>query len=124
MITRDMELAVILGRLILILAVFTTTSFPVLYLFSPWYKARLGQAFMMQSCTLAIAIWLKFILTFFLKNGHPEFLLWANVVILVMITIATTSLTYLLWTIQSEARAERKELEHERLRYLDESAAE
>lgn len=112
MITRDMELAVILGRLILIVASITTTSFPVLYLFSPWYKTPLGRAFMLESATLALAIWLKFTLTFFLADGPRGFLLWTNVVILTLITIATSGLTYLLWGILRDVRKEKKNYEH------------
>lgn len=119
MITRDMELAVIIGRILLIIATITTTSFPVLYLFSPWYKKRLGQAFMLQAVTLMAAIWLKFILTFFLAEGPRQLLLWANVGILAAIAVATSSLTYLLWNIQRDAKSKQKELEDERVRYFD-----
>ena len=122
MITRDMELVIILGRVILILAIFTTTSFPVLYAFAPWYKAPLGRAVMAQSITLAAAIWLKFILTFFLAEGPRTFLLWMNVVFLVLITITTSSLTYLLWQIRRNAK--RKALEDVRIIYLDKSTTE
>jgi len=114
-----MELAVILGRLFLIFATITTTSFPVLYLFSPWYKTPLGRAFMLESVTLALAIWLKFTLTFFLAEGPRGFLLWTNVVILVLITIATSGLTYLLWGILRDVRKAAKEYE----RILDQSSA-
>ena len=113
MITRDMELAVIIGRLVLIVATLTTTSFPVLYAFSPWYRAPLGRAIMMQAVTLALAIWLKFVLTFFLADGPRGFLLWTNVVVLVLITIATSALTYLLWKIRRNARREAENVEFE-----------
>jgi len=122
MITRDMETAVIIGRLLLIVATISTTSFPVLYAFSPWYKAPLGRAVMMQAVTLALAIWLKFVLTFFIAEGPRVFLLWTNVVVLILITIATSSLTYLLWTIRRTAK--RKAIEDERLLYLDRTAVE
>ena|SRR6187549_486277 len=112
MITRDMELVVIVGRLVLMVAVVTVTSFPVLYLFSPWYRAPLGRAIMLQAVTLDLAIWLKFVLTFFLADGPREFLLWTNVIVLVMITIATSALTYLLWGIRRKAKRDEKELEN------------
>ncbi len=113
MIHRDMELAVIVGRLILIVATVTVTSFPVLYAFSPWYRRPLGRAVMLQAATLMLAIWLKFTLTFFLANGPRGFLLWTNVVVLTLITISTSALTYLLWTIRREAR--HKEFEDDRV---------
>lgn len=119
MITRDMELAVIIGRLVLMLAVVTTTSFPVLYAFSPWYNSSLGRAIMMQAATLALAIWLKFVLTFFLADGPRGFLLWTNVTVLVLITVSTSALTYLLWKIRRDAKREQKELEDERVPYFD-----
>lgn len=97
MITRDMETVVIIGRLALIVAFITTTSFPFLYWFSPWYRSRLGQAVMLQSATLALVVWLKTALTFFLINGPRTLFLWVNVVVLVMIAIASTTLTYLQW---------------------------
>lgn len=122
MITRDMELVVILGRLILIVALITTTSFPVLYAFAPWYKAPLGRAVMAQSATLALAVILKFILTFFLAEGPRTALLWTNVIVLILITISTSSLTYLLWQIRRKAK--RKALDDDKLIYLDKSSVE
>jgi hypothetical protein len=112
MITRDMETPIILGRLLLILAVFTVTSFPVLYAFSPWFKAWLGRAIMLQACTLALAIWLKFVLTFFLADGPRGFLLWTNVTVLVLINISTPALTILLWRIRRSAKRKAKDVEH------------
>lgn len=122
MITSDMELPVLLGRILLIIAFFTVTSFPVLYAFSPWYKRPLGRAVMMQAMTLALAIWLKFFLTFFLVNGPRTFLLWTNVVVLALIITATSSLTYQLWVIRRTAK--RKAIEDEQLIYFDRSAIE
>jgi hypothetical protein len=55
---------------------------------------------MMQAVTLMLAIWLKFVLTFFLEDGPRAFLLWTNVIVLFMITLATSALTYLLWKIR------------------------
>ena len=115
MIHRDMESAVIIGRLILIVATITVTSFPGLYAFSPWYKSALGRAIMLQSSTLMLTIWLKFTLTFFLANGPRGFLLWTNVVVLFLITISTSMLTYLLWKIRRDAKP--KGSEDDRVRY-------
>jgi hypothetical protein len=109
MIHRDMELAVIIGRLLLILAAITVTSFPVLYAFSPWYSRPLGWAVMLQAVTLMLAIWLKFTLTFFLADGPRGFLLWTNVFVLSLIAIATSTLTYLLWGIRREAKKKEKD---------------
>lgn len=112
MIRSDMELAVIVGRLILIVAALTVTSFPVLYAFSPWYRRPLGRAVMLQAVTLMLAIWLKFTLTFFLADGPRGFLLWTNVFVLIMITIATGALTYLLWHIRRDPKY--KEIDDDR----------
>lgn len=117
MITRDMELVVILGRLFLIIATISVTSFPVLYAFSPWYRAPLGRAVMLQAVTLAFAIWLKFVLTFFLAEGPRGLLLWTNVIVLAMIAIATSALTYLLWHIRRNAK--KKEIEDARILYFE-----
>jgi Kef-type K+ transport system membrane component KefB len=109
MITRDMNTAVIIGRILLIIAAFTVTSFPVLYWFVPWYRSRLGQAIMLQAATLALAVWLKFTLTFFLANGPKTFLQWTNDVVLTLIIVATSALTYILYTIRRDAQL--KEIE-------------
>ena len=122
MITRDMELAVILGRLLLIVALFTTSSFPVLYAFSPWYKKPLGRSVMLLGMTIVLAIGLKFVLTFFLTNGPRDFLLWTNVAVLSLIIVASSSLTYQLWIIRRTAK--RKAIEDERLLFLDRTAVE
>ena len=104
MITHDMNTAVIIGRLLLIIATVTATSFPVLYWFSPWYRSRLGQAIMLQAVTLALTIWLKFTLTFFLADGPKSFLQWTNVIVLFLVIVFTSTLTRLLWNIRQEAK--------------------
>lgn len=103
MITPDMDVLVIFGRIFLILATLTATAFPVLYSFSPWYKTPLGRAIMFQAATLALVVWLKFVLTFFLEDGTRSVLLWLNVIILAMVWVITSRLTYLLWRIRKEA---------------------
>lgn len=119
MITRDMELVVIFGRLALIVAAITVTSFPILYLFTPWYKRPLGRAIMLQSLTLVLAIWLKFILTFFFKEGPRDFLLWTNDIVLVSISVASSSLTYILWKIRQNAKSKEQEIVDDRVPYYD-----
>lgn len=112
MITRDMELAVFVGRVLLVIAVLTTTFFPFLYAFSPWYKSKLGQAVMLQAVTLALAVWIKFVLTFFLEEGPRTLLLWINVAVLAFIVIATAIKSYVLFTIRRDVKRKIKELEN------------
>jgi hypothetical protein len=123
MITRDMETAVIVGRILLIVATITTTSFPVLYAFSPWHKRPLGRAFMLEALTVAFAIWLKFILTFFLADGPRTILLWMNVIILGLIIIFTSALTILLWRIRSAAKREVDAFVREHTEFFDNNSA-
>lgn len=90
---------IFIGRVLLVVAAITTTAFPILYSFSPWYKSTLGQAMMVQAVTLALAIQLKMFLTFFAHSEARDTLLWINVATLVMIIIATSALTYLQWVL-------------------------
>jgi hypothetical protein len=99
-----MDAAIFIGRVLLIPAAIATTAFPVLYMFSPWRKSALGQAIMLQSVTLSVAILLKLFLTFFVRGPARNFLLWTNVGILLLITVASTILTYLLWTFRRKEK--------------------
>lgn len=90
---------VIVGRLFLIIAVIATTSYPILYSFLPWHRSRLGRAMMLKAVAFAVTMWLKLTLTFFLNDSTREILLWVNAFALILIGLATFTMTYELWTI-------------------------
>lgn len=54
---KDVETVRQWTRVVLTIAAFPVTAFPLLYLlFSPWYKSQLGRAMLLQTVTLAFAV--------------------------------------------------------------------
>jgi hypothetical protein len=99
-----MPTVIFIGRVLLVIAAITTTSFPILYSRVAWYRSILGQALMLLASTLAAAILLKLFLTFFSHSPAREVLLWVNVGTLLLIIISTSTLTYLQWSIRRKVK--------------------
>lgn len=91
-------------KIVISVAAVTTTSFPILYLRSPWTKTWLGRVMMIQAAALAMAIDLSFVQVFFLNAESRPFLIWVNLSIITTIALTSAILTYLLWTFQDRAR--------------------
>jgi len=76
-------------------AVIATSSFPILYSLSPWYKTVLGRAMMAQSIVFAVAV--DFTLLFmFYRPPYP----WGRIITAIVFThiaVTSTSLTLILW---------------------------
>lgn len=96
----DVDDMIFVGRLFLILALVMTTAYPVIYSLMPWYKSRLGRAMMLKAVAFNMLIWLKVILTFFLNDNTRMFMLWFNAIVLILIGIATSLMTYELLQVQ------------------------
>ena len=79
-------------------AAFFSTAFPLLYLFSPWYKTKLGRVLMLQAVAFALAIDLTLIFQFWTPS-NIYVILWTNVVVFTLIAIATGLLTWGMWRI-------------------------
>ena len=101
-----MYIAEYIGRILLVVAAVTTTGFPLLYFWSPWFKTRLGIAVMLQAVTLCFAVWLNVIITFFVHNIPLKLLMWVNVGVILLIVIATAGLTHLQWVYLRKAHKE------------------
>lgn len=94
--THDIETLTNILKVFLWVAAFFATSFPVLYMFSPWYSTNLGRLLMLQSVSFALAIDLTVLFTVW----QPENILiyfWVQVFVFGFIAIATGLLTYGLW---------------------------
>lgn len=105
----DIENMVVVGRLFLIIAVIATTAFPVMYSFSPWYRSRLGRAVMVKAVAFCLTIWLKVVTTFFLNEDTRPVILWVNAFALILIGMATFTMTYELFLLQRKQLREKKE---------------
>lgn len=95
---HDLGMALDLGRILLVIAAITSTSFQFLYMFTPWYKSPLGRAVMLQAIALCFALQLQVVFTFFVQDIPLNVLYWINDGILLVIVIATSMLAYLQWT--------------------------
>jgi hypothetical protein len=95
------------SRVLLVIAAICTTSFPFLYLFSPWYRTMLGRTLMFQSAIVAITIDLKLILTI-KPTRNRTFLVWFNFWVLLLITLSSAALTVLLWGLQHSRKDKEK----------------
>ena len=103
-----LEVPIFIGRVFLVCAAVTTTAFPILYAFLPWYHSFLGRVVMTQAVTIALAIDLKFVLTVFTDPENRAALLWVNVGIVLAIALTSGLLCYILISIRLENRRKRK----------------
>lgn len=88
----------------LIIAAITTTAFPVLYAFSPWYKSKLGRIVMAQSLAFAVAIDMTTIFQFWVPSSM-RLILWLNALVFSSIAAASTALTWKLWKLNYKKKA-------------------
>lgn len=103
-----LELPVFIGRVLLVCAVLVATAYPLMYMGLPWHHSLLGRVVMAQAITIAAAIDLKFVLTFFLDPRTRTILLWVNVGILTGVVITSGMLCYILASIRLENRRKRR----------------
>lgn len=97
---------VVLAKVLLSTAAVPTTVFPLLYMRSPWFRSWLGRATMVQSIVLAVLVDFSCFRAFFANIHNQKLFLWINVSIVILITITSSMLVYLLWTFQYRARHE------------------
>jgi hypothetical protein len=110
-VTEDIEALQTLTTIFIWIAAVCTTSFPLLYAFSPWYKTPLGRVVMLQAGAFALAIDVTLIARYWTSPDDLTMFLINNLVFGV-IALATASMTYLLWKANYEVR--RKEELHNR----------
>lgn len=99
-----LEPVIFIGRVLLVIAAITTTAFPILYSRVTWYKSLLGMAMMLLATTLSATVLLKLVLTFFSHSPARNTLLWINVATLLLIIVATSTLTYLQWSFRRKIK--------------------
>jgi hypothetical protein len=90
--TQDVEVLRMWIRIVLCIAALGSTSFPVLYLFSPWRSSPIGRLFMLQAVSFAVAMDLSLLFVFW----RPESILvrfWINAIVLTAIAMSTILLT-------------------------------
>lgn len=82
----------------LAIAAICTTAFPLLYLFSPWYRSQLGRAVMIQSVSVALALDVSAVYQFWTFTTNLRTIMIINVGVLALISVAslyqTTMLVY------------------------------
>ena len=91
--THDIHLLTLWIQGCLILAAISTTAFPVLYAFAPWWSTRLGRGLMIQGIAFALAIDLTLLFTFW-ETDNILLLFWVNAVVLTLLAFASGYLTW------------------------------
>lgn len=86
----------------LVVAAVSTTTFPMLYCFSPWSASGLGRVLMLQGIAFAAAMDLTAIFSFWAPIHHIELALIINAVVFTFIAASTGALTIMLWRLQHE----------------------
>lgn len=94
--THDVELLTKWVHTCLAVAAFCSTSFPVLYAFSPWYSTLLGRFLMLQAVSFALAIDMTLLFQFWVPSDILV-LFWINAIVFTLIAGATFGLTVMLW---------------------------
>lgn len=77
----------------LVIASICATAFPILYLFAPWYKTRLGRALMIQGWAFALALDVTLLFQFW-QPKNIMVLFWVNAFVFTLIAFATGYLTW------------------------------
>lgn len=91
--TNDLELLRSLIFVMMCIAAFTTTAFPLLYAFAPWYKSRLGRGLMLQGIAIALALDLTVLFAIWTPTNILV-LFWVSFFGFAFIAMATGYLTW------------------------------
>ena len=83
-------------KIVSVVTAVCVTAFPVLYLFSPWYRSQLGRAVMLQSVSVAFAIDISVTYQFWRFTTDLQKLLYVNLGILIFIAATSVYLTAML----------------------------
>lgn len=100
-----MPLVIFAGRVFLVLATISTTSFFLYYtLLSPWYRYRLGWVVMFRAMALAVVLTIKTVLTFLTDNLPVMVILWVNVAVVATIAVTSAAQIYIMWSMRHKIR--------------------
>lgn len=101
--TTDPEVLFEWIRYVIIFAAFFTTAFPILYAFSTWYKSRLGRLLMLQAISLALAVDLTLLFTYWVPEHFLSIFFW-NVIVFSLIGLSSAGLTWKMATLNYRRR--------------------
>lgn len=94
--TKDIDALMSWITACLVVTAICTTAFPLMYSVSKWHRTRLGQILMVQSASLAAAIDLTLLFTFWTpKNVLVIF--WVNAAIFTLLAFSSAALTAIMW---------------------------
>ena len=85
----DLQTIMNIGKVVLVIAAITTTLFPTLYAFVPWWRSLLGRSMMAQSLALGLILDLSVVFQFFLTPSSRLVILWLNIGILAVIAVSS-----------------------------------
>ena len=93
--THDVETLRLWIRAVTFIAAICTTSVPIIYSFSPWYRSRLGQLFMLKACSFALAMDLACLFMVW-QPKNILIIFWADAIVLTLIAGSTLALAILI----------------------------
>lgn len=94
---NDIDTVLQWTKVMLAIAAACTTTFPLLYLFSPWYRSQLGRSLMLQSIAVAAALDISAVYQYWTFTTNLRTILIINVGILAFIAAASLYLTTMLF---------------------------
>lgn len=103
-------------RICLWVASVCTTLVPFVYAFSPWFRSRLGQLFMLQAIAFAFAMDLTLVFQYWFPRGNIAAIFWVNAVMLTFIAGSTLALAILIFMMnytKGRSRYDRRESDPE-----------
>lgn len=80
-----------------LIAAICVSTFPLLYLFSPWYRSQLGRSLMLQSFSVALALDISVVYQYWAFTTNLQTILIVNIGVLVFISLASLYLTTMLF---------------------------
>lgn len=94
--THNLEVLTVWILFCVFIAALGATAVPILYSFSKWRERRLGQLFMLQAVSFALAIDFTFLFNIWTPKSILV-LFWLNALVFTMIAISTSALAWLMW---------------------------
>ncbi len=95
--TRDIHILQQWIRVVIVIAAICSTTVPIIYAFSRWYKSWLGQLFMAQSISFAAALDLTALFNFW-QPKDILIIFWIDVFVLTAIALSTLALAVLIFS--------------------------
>lgn len=101
--STDIEVLRMWIRIVGVITAIATTSFPILYAFSPWRSRPIGRILMFQGVAFATAIDLSVIFSFW--TPKPLLLVfWIDALVLTGVAASTSAMTWFVWKMNHSDR--------------------